>query len=648
MSPVELSPLSVPTRRSMKKAKISKRPADGSASEQTAANDAEERAARKRQALLSGKMGSVFSSSNVTSEPSQTKSKAIEGAGGESNTNSAILRGICLDTNIFDSVGKGGVPAKKKRVCVAVDSVVPNGDISLVRSGVPGLDFMLPVKFIDRPEMYAADKQKNFQGQPRVLVVDEFTKARFLGYISPAFYMDAPASSKGGGGGISSVHPGMPVEIRSGSVNFGNKDENRHKVYFNAKKCLPLKDEPYRPAELPMVMIEGAMHPNLMRWGAVAWSMAMRGFLTLNYDEPELVEQADACKRIWSGAKETIYGRLLEMSQRSTDEDTRAALRVHADRVNEMPILDLVKTGRVFAEEEYDSMYAPLVQTGMMPHCRWPKPFLDLSSGSVADCAYLPDYFCSAIVSAVEFTGNRVDLEFKLYFCFDKTKALKCINDAAEDDDKSPILHSGAVTSVCTNISKKQLAHLMGSMHVHKVDLAKEVLPVAESVYYAKVMPRDPSDENLEMDFPAAYAIDMPKTLSLFPKLSEEFVKENLTRGTGQYVPPELTEEMKIEMPKDISEMPRFSSRNYQELTYSSWIDDEHLRVPVGFEREFRVLYPGVLKHMEDAPILATDETKGIEKLQEMVAASASGANVTAYLKETCLVYAVLVEKKTL
>ena len=624
----------------MKKSSASKkRPADAESpqsAETAALSEAEQRAARKRAALLSSKGGGLFSSSSVKSEPSQHKTKAAEGVGGESNTASCIGRGIALDTVIFDSVGKGGVPAKKKRIIMANDTIVSNGDISVVCSGIPCYNFMLPIKFIDTPEM-AEDKKKSY-GKPRELVIaDEFTKARFLGIVAPSFYLD------NGPGGANAIHPGMPAEIRGLHATFGNKAEQAHRLYVNAgSKPTSLKDEAYPRYELPMAMIEAAMHPNFMKWGAFAWSMTMRGFMTIQYDEPQLAEQAQACKDLWTSARDTMAARVKEMSQRAGEGVNRTNLLAHAERIAELPVLELVKSGRVFAEEEYDQFHAPLVQTGLKPGNRWPKPFWDLRTESAAECAYLPDYFSSAIVSAIDFKGNRVDIEFKMYFVFDKHKAIKFFDSIPDDSDASPILHTGT-TAVCVNISKKQLAHMLGSMHVDKCDLAKEILPVAESVYWPKVFARDPADEAIDMDFPCTYAVDMAKSLREFPILPEEFVMQHLTRGSGQHINPVLGEHEKVEMPKGVSECPTFTADHYQELTFSAWADDEHLRVPSGFKREFRVLYPNVLKDVEATEELATDTKLGTAKIEEL--AKAENLAVPKYLHDKCLVYAILVKE---
>lgn len=572
-------------------------------------------------------MSSIFAN---PSAPPQKRMRASGGGGGDTGS-SCTVRGVVLAVQKESFKNREGIEVPKIRLHVAVDTIVPNNDMALVNSSVDGINYLLPTRQVDTPDL--AESTDKFAAKPRELVVDDYTRARWCGMVSPSFYLK---SQKGEDLGVQKCTVGMPVEVRGIKCAFGT-GMNSHKVYVNASKVVPLKDEPIPKAEVAKALMEAAQTANMLKWTALGTSMCMHGFFGLKYDDEALTEQANACEDLWTLAVQSSASRLDAIAAIKPGESSDS-LKNHAARVRSMPGGVLAQSARFFNEEDHDFLYAPIVQTGLRPDSRFPAAIKTLQSADSTMRETLPNYFSTALISNVGFTGGRVDLEAKLQWVFDKTKAIAAIGEG-----KSPILHTGAAAGMATQMSLRDLAHTLGSMHREKAMFAgKELLPIAEMVIWARLFAKSPAESGLTSEFPQTWAIDVPKTLGYSSFLvSEAWVKEHLCGGASQYVPDAIKADDKLELPKNVSEMPSFLEMGYQELTYSGW-KLSNLAVVKGYAREFRVVFEGCVDALRQEPTLATDSAKAIERISTLAAASET--EIGTFLSQSCLVYAVKVQ----
>ncbi|MGZ0213805.1 MAG: hypothetical protein ACKVI4_15135 [Actinomycetales bacterium] len=585
---------------------------------------------------------SIFGVAVQAAAPQPKKRVKTGGFNGDSNTSSCILRGIVLGVKKESFQGANG-PVPKMRVYIGVHEVSGNGDMSVIQTNVPCFDYVLPTQKLDLPQQ-SEKKDDKFMAKPKILVVEKDTKARWIGLVAPSFYMKG---QKGEETGVEKCKPGCIVEVRGVNCAFGN-GKNSDKIYVNANKITCLNDKPLEQWEMPGAFMTAALSMNIMKWSAFAWSMAMNGFEGIHFDEaPELEEQADACRALWSAAQTMTADRVENMANSQTGV-LAETLQGHSVRIRETSMGTLVQGGRFFLEENYDSFFAPIVQTGLSPFNRMPTPMQKIRTGDSKNCEDLPDYFMTATVANVTFSpeGKRVDIEFKLQWIFDKTKALA----QKRDNEKTPILHTGAVGGAATQIMMAEFAHCMGTMHKVKAAwLAQQIIPVAEMVVWARVFSKNPYEAGLTSEWPQMWTIDVPKTLSNGILVSEAFVKKHLCGGNTMYVQDALKAEDKFDMPKDTNDMPIFEEARYQELTYVGW-KFPNLKVPKSYKREFRVFYDGAvtaLSNPEHGPPLTQDATKGEEHLETIghaIVKEDEEFDMNSFLSQKCVVYAVLVE----
>ena len=593
--------------------------------------------------------GSIFAGAKAKSAP--LKRAKLEDRSSESNLACCIPRGYILRNESAKAPGK-------RQTFGMIDSITPNGDISLCKSGVPLYDFIFPVIKLDPPGASEGGSSQN-RAKPKELLYDgaptcsgiEPPLARWVGHIGAGVFTQKD-------GKVEEATPGKYCEWNR-FVHAQGKDS---KFYMNASDVIPLDKEPVPDWELASKMMLIGWSKPIMQWSAFAWSMAMRGFQQTEWYEGNeaLMEQALACQKIWTEAKNGIHTRLLDMSSKATatHPETQAAIKQHfanlAETVNNTPISELVKTGRLWDEPKYDSFYAPLVQTGLTPKERFNSVFKPLSTRDPVELMKLPDYFmgcfCSAchMVEDTKIDGILMEIQFKMQWVFDKTKAVEQAKKGVP-----ALLHNGEANGGC-KLMTESCGYWLGSYHDRKIrTLFPEIAQTAEMIIFAKPGPKDPSAKEAPSELPATWALDLIPSLAKAAFLvSEQFIVDKLCGGVSKGVSAGLNAEAypvpqneKI-VNKDgkLPDLPRFSTHRVQEVTYSGFTFTT-LRVDPGRKREWRILFQGACDILEKEPVFCTDPAQAESRL-ELLSATFDDCegDVGQFLLKHCLVYACNVE----
>ena len=107
------------------------------------------------------------------------------GAGGKGNSNCCKIQGVV--TRVMDKTyNQASGPVVKKIIDVVVTNVISNNAGDVVKTGVPGMDYLFPSSKIDSPEKSEAGDGK-FKASIREINMDE-TQIRKINTFSTSFY----------------------------------------------------------------------------------------------------------------------------------------------------------------------------------------------------------------------------------------------------------------------------------------------------------------------------------------------------------------------------------------------------------------------------------------------------------------------------
>lgn len=554
------------------------------------------------------------------------------GGGNSCSIEGVVLRGSKIKAGSAD----------KWQVTVAVSKIMASGCKDIVTTGVDGIAFSLAVKNLEAsPEEKA--KNKDAKGPAVLDVEDGNSRANFIGLISTSFYMDA-AGGQGKGQAAPPVEdcvPGTKVLITGLSSTYG-KNGIGGKLFTNAKKMVPLLSD-VGPGEAAQAIINEARSANAQASAAFLWSMGMKGFFGLTYPDPSHQQQADACKAKWeqlvSGAAAKCESIALSLGSDDTQGAVVSALNAHASRIKGIAPDEAAAGAPIFYSDlDKDcitAFTAPLVQYNISPGSKSPDFSKSIFDPSVRD--RVPNSFVEAQVKDIDFKGNLIQIDYRLFFVFDKAAAV-----AAADDEKNPVL-TDKNAACCVKLTKRSVGpELVGTLVDTKIETAVgEVVMYANQAMYASVFPRAVDDPQLSGHFAATAGIDfIDGVKKVGVQVSETWLDQTMLDGTGVFIY-EKPETLAVIEPADrVGPHPTLKSAGYQALSEASF-SLKNLKVPAGKAKAFYVIYSGVSQNVATTPALATSVDAGEAHLADIVASAREDGDAKMFLTEDALVYVV-------
>lgn len=560
-------------------------------------------------------------------------------SGGSGNTCSiegVVLRGTKIKAGSAD----------KWQVTVAVSKIMASGCKDIVTTGVDGIAFSLATKNLEAsPEEKA--KNKDAKG-PQVLdVEDGNSRANFLGLVSTSFYMDgkpgAAAETKvNAAPPVESCVPGTKVLITGLCSTFG-KNGSSGKLFVNAKRMVPLLSE-VGPGETAQAIINEARSPNAQASAAFLWSMGMKGFFGLTYSEPSLQQQADACKAKWEqlvgGAAAKCESIALSLGSDDSQATAVAALNSHASRIKGVSAEEAAGGAPVFFSDlDKDCItayHAPLVQYNVSPGNKSPNFSKSIFDPSARD--HIPNSFVEAQIKDVDFKGNLIQLDYRLFWIFDKAAAI-----AAADDESNPVL-TDKNAAACVKLTKRSVGpELVGTLVDPKIETAvKEIVPFANQAMYASVFPRAVDDVQLSGHFAPTAGIDFADGVrKVGVQVSESWLDQNMLDGTGVYIY-EKPETLAVIEPVDkVGPHPTLKTSGYQALSEASF-SLKNLKVPAGKAKAYYVVYSGCSTNVAATPALATSVDAGEAHLSDIIPSAREDGDAKEFLINDAIVYVVV------
>lgn len=564
------------------------------------------------------------------------ESKHSSGGSATASVEGVVLRCAKISVN----GAKGNVP--KIQVTVAVTKLTLSGVKDVVSPGIDGIAFGLPTRRMEpSPEEMARNPKA--RGASVLEVTEEFSKANYLGTVSASFYTDAQAAKDKSGVGPEACVPGTHVLVSGVSCELAR---NGVQLYTNAKRITPLSATPVAPGDVAKNIINSAISAPAQQSASLLLSMCMGGFFGSDFNDPALQQQADACRARWTTFVEGTAAKLDAVALALGKDDSVAAtvkmLNANAERIKGLSA-DAVATGTplFMMDNNKDCLTpysAPIVQRGV-------QPAAELSAGAGQMCMELfdaekrdrlPSSFVEGKLSNVTTRGNLVQLDFRLFFVFDRTAA-----SLALQDGRNPILTSQMAAASC-KFSKKSLGpELFGTNVDAKIEFAaKEILPCADMALHASVFPRGADDVSLDGHFSNSNGIDLADGIKKVGiQVSEKFLDASMLSGRGVfiYAPPEGVD--MVETAATAAPPPILSKQGFQAVTESSF-DFDSLTVPPGKARHFYVIYDGCRSAVAAKPSLATSVDDGEAHMADVASEKANG-DLKSFLKNGCIVYAV-------
>lgn len=575
--------------------------------------------------------------------PAPPPVKKVRGGKADGNfTASCKPQAICLKIDDVKREAKGA-PTTKRAGTFLITGVNTNGANDIIRSGVPGEDFLIPSILVEAPTLPGAPSgadAKTFK--TRELLFEQPQRARKIGLVYLEFYKDAGQNAKDPAQavGINSCVAGSKVEI-SGLV--ANAVEGKG-VYLNASSATPTSSsDTLSDANLAKVLMTYNDTAEMQAWSAFGCSISSGGFFKTDGLNAAQKRQAEFCHAKWRTSVEGVADRLNVMAS-GKDEAVAGLITKHEERIRGLHPKDLASGNtNMFVLDVKDSSVAPMLMTGQEPWDPTPGYIRKLklaAAGSTDPDLAIPPSFAAVYVTNVDVVENLLSVEMGAAVIFDIETAIEDLEAGVE----SPVLNVQQCMNF--NLSMKDFAVKLGSMLVDKASMGiKEILRCAELAAYPKLHPHSPGDP-MKSEFPGGGTlfIDMPKTLAKGGVLvSLDWLKKSLCGGGTQLIPPK-TDKPKYDLPdKHSGEMPFLEKHHYQELTYESFDLEDMNGLPEKMNKklEFRVVYSGVYGDLGANKELASDASKGEAHLAAASDMSDAGT-VKKFLTGQCLVYATL------
>ena len=564
--------------------------------------------------------------------PAPTPLRKIRGgAAGKGNSNLSKIQGVV--TRVSDkTVNQASGPVVKKVVDVIVTNLIGNGSGDVVKTGVPGMDWIFPSAKVDSPEKSESTDGK-FKAVAREINMDE-TQIRKLNVFSSHFYKEQKNGDAAAG--VASVDVGSLVEINGVSIDAVTKGGSTN-FYRNAGKLTPLTDKPPSARELGPHMIALMQEPGMQAWAAFQSSANAGGWFDTSGLNPEQVKQAEACQAMWSKVVESTANRLAVMSQ-GKDDIEETYFKNHEERVRATNPAKLAAGDvHLFLPGPYDKDLLPVLQIGQSPSERTPGMVQKLA-GSIEDQASLPDAFAVQSVAIIDIRGKAVRLEMISGAIFDRAAAIA----ATDKDEHNPILERPN-QRVPFTVSLRDIGWSFGSVIESKASMAASELLWSADFAAFPIMDRRVVDGAAEYCFPEGgkLFLDVPATLRKSAlKVSEKFIKDVLCGGLAAYIPVKQKAEdvTKLEMPTGVTDLPYLVENGYEELSSGAGFNLENWEEEGTVE--FYVVIEDVFKLLSENPEFSTSTDKAEAHLRKMEGLD-TNVKLRNYLASQALVYAV-------
>ncbi len=554
----------------------------------------------------------------------------------------ATVEGVVLRyAKILVTGAKGPVP--KLQITVAATKFVLNGVKDVVSPGIDGVAFGLPTRHTE-PSPDELARNAKAKGASVLDVIDEYSRANYLGTLTVSFYVDGAGGKDKSGLGPEACVPGTRVHVYGVSCVLGR---NGTSLFTNAKDMQPVSSSLVQPGEVAKNIIEAAVCPSAQQGASLLLSMAMGGFFGVEHSEPALQQQADACRAKWAHFIEGTAAKLdaiaLAIGKDESLAQAAKMLGANAERIRGLSA-DAVAAGTpLFAfdlqKDCLTPFSAPIVQRGVQPAAELSvgagQMSLDLFDPAKRD--RLPPAFVEGKLANVTSKGNLTQLDFRLFFVFDKTAAILALQDG-----KSPVLTS-QISAASVKFSKKSLGpELFGTNVSAKIDMcSKEILPCADMALHAAVFPRGADDLQLDGHFASLSGIDLVSgLLKAGIRISKSFVDHNMLGGKGVHIFKPLEDAEQVETAEKSLGPPSLAKQTYHALSESSF-DFDTLVAPGGASVEFVAVAEGCRAAVAGKPSIANNVDDGEAFLTEL--AEQAGGDLRKFMKERALVYAVAV-----
>lgn len=453
--------------------------------------------------------------------------------------------------------------------------------------------------------------------------------------------------------------PGMLVTVLGVNAQAGVSKTGEPTVYLNASRIDISSTTAPVPYTLGPRMIENCVSAKMAELSALNTSITSGGYFGVTDLSPEQTTQALACQAKWTKLHRAVVSGLEEMARGKTTE-TAEAMKTRASVIDNTPASNFVSDENFFLRDPFNGPVAGLVQCGQSPWDKTPYFLHQLSKGGDAAKA-VPNSFVMFNLVGYGVTGNLITCDYQPAFCFDKQAALEAYSQMGSNN-VSPFITTPNAT-ISTSFSLKGMAaDVVGTRCKVKAAMGmRELMPILDYATIVKIsVPvTTAAGTTLKSDWTEGFFPVVPETLKRCAvAVSENFVQENLCDGDLQYSPDALVVKEGEEGDDDqfvIESLPMLGSHHFQQLTDSQFTFKKFAAVAKEFpdkELAYRVVYRNMVADLASNKDLATNDDKAEMWLGEQASSpqSSPGGSMTrppkslaAFIKEDCLVYAILV-----
>jgi hypothetical protein len=578
---------------------------------------------------------SMFMSSAAVPCP---EAKHSSGGGGSVN-----IEGIVVRASKISVQGKSGM-VPKMQITVFATKITAPGTSPVITTGCDGISFALPTKQLAAsPDDIAKDA--NAKGPTVIDIEDASTKTGYLGMFSTGFYVESKAdkSSKSDVPSAEACTPGTRVLVSNVTCTFGKADRDRAApIYVNAKKIQPIS-APVAPGAVPASLINEMCTANAQNTALMLLSTTMHGFFGINYPEAVHAEQADEIKMKWDTIVSNAVSKCENLAaiNKSTNEDVASALSAYAERIRSIKGEDAAQGMQLFNNDlpkDCTTQYvAPIVVHGVKPGATTGHFCNMLFDASKRES--LPPSFCEGLVAAVNFKGNLINVDYRLFMVPNRDKAIDAIKQG-----KNPVLHT-ANAAASVKLSKRSVGpEMVGSLVNAKVEMAiNEVMFVMDHVPFAAVFPRAANDLSIEGHFTNVAGYNFKDgIMKVGVHVSQQYVDTNMMGGRGVLIHKHPDGIELVEPLAGAGTAPVLSKNYYQAVSEGSF-DFDSLTAPDGMEIKYYVLYSGCGTNVKTSPVIATSVDEGERHLGDIIPSVRDDGDVKTFLREDAVVYAVAV-----
>lgn len=582
------------------------------------------------------------------------ETRVVKTGGGAKPT--VTVEGIVLGTSRGEVLGRSGQPVPKLNVTIAITALRANDACDLLRSGVDGIDFLLPtqvpkgaaVDVDDDPAAPPGGKGKKAPAPPRQLNLQdsETHKTILLSHLPRASFYTTSDKNEAKAG-MELVIKGMPVSV-TGVV--AKLSDDGQQLWLNASGISPLRDG-IVPSRVAAELIKHFEQPKACESAAVRLSMTMRGFFGMTY-QPSYETQANWFRQQWvkgrDGMAAACQARAMALRAEHGDQDPNAVvLDAHTNRLKATNPADLAFGAPFFQPAmppmpDKPPMSAAIVVKGCdpwMPQHAWLQALFD----GPAARAKLPETFVVGEVLGSEYQGACLNVKLKLTFIGSKKAAAESLGKGED-----PTLDSGDYACLGVKFNMRTLWQTHGLLVSPKAHaFCLDMFAHGDWFAVAGVTPREPSDTGVNCVFPQGEGIDMVPTIGRVGVLvSEAFVREHLAGGPGKDYTYEHDPEFEYLKDKEGNPiaggtgLPIIKMMGYQEITGSSWKFEKARMPPDAPVKEYRIWWEGAVDLIAADPDLVSDATAG-ESAITNAATEAGAEDMNAFLLTYAAVYVI-------